>query len=76
MTTGSVPHEHPRALLDCYNATYTEVFSLAKFLCEEENMALSVAMRIAAEDLGYCLLYAARWDDQAFDLGNDDAAPF
>ncbi len=76
MTLGSVPHETPRDLLDCYNATYAEVFLLAKFLCEEENMALSVAMKIAAEDLGYCLLYAARWDDLAFECGNNDAAPF
>ncbi len=78
MATTSVPPitAHPSDLLSAYEATYTEVRSLALFLCEEDGLTLAQAMRAAAADLGYCLEYAAAWDRTAFLAGNDDACPF
>ena len=79
MATAIVPHTEtvrPADLLTAYYATYAEVYSLALFLCEEDDLPLSQAMRAAADDLGYCLEYAEAWDRTAFLAGNDDACPF
>ena len=69
----------PLDLLDltaAYEATYGEVHSLALELCETEGMDLATAMHTAADDLGFCLDYARRWNDTAWTAGNEDAAPF
>ena len=79
MATAIVPHTEPvrpSDLLTAYEATYAEVRSLALFLCEEDDLTFSQAMRAAADDLGYCLEYAEAWDRTAFLAGNDDACPF
>ncbi len=79
MATAIVPHietVRPSDLLTAYEATYAEVRSLALFLCEEDDLSFSQAMRAAADDLGYCLQYAEQWDRTAFLAGNDDACPF
>ena len=79
MATAIVPHTEPvrpSDLLSAYQATYAEVHSLARFLCEEDDLPLSQAMRVAAEDLCYCLEYAEAWNRTAFLAGNDDACPF
>ena len=82
MALAIVPPPAPVAPLDlfdltaAYDATYAEVHSLALELCETEGLDLTTAMHTAADDLGYCLAYARRWNDAAWDAGNEAAAPF
>ena len=64
----------PYELLDMHRALYCEVLSLALDLCETEGYTLANAMRVAADDLSYCLDYAVAWNDAAFAAGNEDAS--
>ncbi len=41
--------------------TYSEVYSLALFLCEQDGLTLAQAIQAAAEDLGYDLQQAWRY---------------
>ncbi len=47
--------EHETLSRPRYLATYQDVLSLAQHICEQDGVLLGVAMREAAEDLGFVL---------------------